>query len=259
MNNKMSRVSLIKSLNKKQLLNLLGSLLSFEELEDLLKFENKEQVIKIISSIYAREALNDIVNSNLNISTNLIFNYYNNSFCYENQNANKQISNENQLFTEIKKVALGNENHKTKTDLQTYLENENKNEEMKHILGKSKNNLGNENKTEGTKKDLGDSKMKTETKNDKAGQALGNEIKNEKMENRNEKMKNIFIDSEPVDLSFENLENDFIIPQPKIEIQNKKFGVINDFENECQYDKAGQALGNKHLELPLFKYRTQKP
>lgn len=147
MNSKISRVSLIKSLNKKQLLSLLGSILSFQELQQLLNFNSKEQILKILSSLYSREYLNDVLNSNLNISTELISNYYENSFNYEKNKPNQQNLNENQYFTEIKKVEDATENTISNSKLNMDLANEKKIVDLENNLEKlnTKNDFRNEN------------------------------------------------------------------------------------------------------------------
>jgi hypothetical protein len=220
---KISRVSLIKSLNKKQLLSLLGSLLTFEELKQLLSFNSSEQIIKIISSLYSRESLNDIVNSNMNISTELIFNYYQNTFIYEKEKPIQENKNDLQLFTEIIKIDNENlksseplENQELKTELNSNLKNEPKFIKIENNLANSKTNLNFENKNEEIKNNLANSKIETETKNEI-------QIKNEKIEN--------------------NLGNQLV-----------KFKMMNAFE----YDNEKMKNENKKLEpfdFPLIKLK----
>lgn len=249
MNYKMSRVSLIKTLNKKQLLNLLGSILSFEELESLLNFNSKEQVLKIISSIHTREELNDIVNSNLNISTDLIFNYYKNTFICENQNQQKEKNNEFQLFTEIIKVGEPFENK----NINSNSKNENKISNMENNLGNSKTNFEFENKISNIENNLGNLKMKTEKKN-------VNEKPFSQLGKKNDETKKIILNTtkpsellEPIDLPFENLDNEFIIHNNlKNGIQNKKFGVIQEEDTNLEIQNK-----NAELPLPMFRHRRQ--
>lgn len=241
MNNKTSRVSLIKSLNKKQILSLLMNLLTIEELKDLLEFNSKEEIIKVISTLKTREELNDIVNSNLNISTNLINDFYKTSFNFDKNNSFREKHHHPEGFSTITKLNYENEN-----------ENENDNENKNVLLNEknkvSKNKLENENKN--VKNEMENEKLILENNEQKKNENENPINKQEnisvkKLNNGNGKVKN------------EN-KNEKLILENEPYNENERLKLYSKLKIYCDKNeiKLNENASYEELQKFYFRFKT---